>query len=109
MGYLSWRGWVRKAGVPEFGALQSLYRSELAKLRRIRRFLWWWYFVPLFVGLVTNLIAPGVAASQPTRILLGVGSGLLLCLCIAGLNHDRNRRVQERIDTLGGLKEAPAS
>jgi hypothetical protein len=110
MGCIAFRGWVRPipAGA-SFSTSLAFYGHELSRLRRMRRYLWWWYFVPLFVGLTTNLIAPGIATSQPVRILLGVGSGLLLCLCIAGLNHDRNRRVQERIDALGVLKELPAA
>jgi hypothetical protein len=110
MSCIAIQGWVRPIPAEaSFSRSLEFYGRELGRLRHMRRYLWWWYFAPLFVGLTTNLIAPGIAASQPARILLGVGSGLLLCLCIAGLNHDRNRRVQERIDALGVIKELPAA
>jgi len=102
--YIAVRGWVR---LPPAGPLLvAQYQRELVRMRQIRQYLWWWYFVPLFVGLFTNLIAPGVLTSDMTRILLGAGSGILLCLCIAGLNHDRSRKVQEKVDALSAVRAA---
>lgn len=98
-------GWVRDMPrQPASGPLLSQYQRELSRLRHIRQYLWWWYLVPMFVGITTNLIAPGISASDATRILAGGGACLLLGLCIAGLNHDRGRRVQEKIDGLEQLR-----
>jgi hypothetical protein len=100
--YIALRGWVRSA--PSGGGLSQHYGRELTRLREIRQYLWWWYFVPLFVGLFTNLIVPGVGASEPIRILLGAGAGIVLFICIAGLNLERGRRVKEKVEALSAMQ-----
>jgi hypothetical protein len=105
MSWIAIRGWVRRMPV-DAGRDRLLlqYQRELTRMRQIRQYLWWWYFVPLFVGLLTNLILPGIGAADPARILPGIGAGLLLGFCIAGLNHDRSRKVREKVDTLSRMR-----
>ena len=99
MAWIAARGWVRPAPSGETAGerLSLHYGRELTRLRHIRQYLWWWYFVPLFVGLFTNLILPGIGASDPTRILLGVGAGIVLIICIAGFNQEQGRRVKQKV------------
>jgi hypothetical protein len=58
------------------------------------------------VGLFTNLILPGVGASDPVRILLGAGAAIALFICIAGFNHEQGRKVKEKVDALSATEAA---
>jgi hypothetical protein len=102
--YLVARGSVRRlpAGIA-LTPLLALYRAELDRQRSLSHSLWWWYFVPLFAGLAINLIVPGIATRQPLPTLAGSSAVLLLFFFIAKLNHDRNRRLGERIAFLDRL------
>jgi hypothetical protein len=88
-----------------FTASRSLYMRELARQHRLRRFMWWWYFVPLFLGLTIHLVVHGIGTDQPLLSLLGVVVALLLGSCIARLNRDRGRNVQEKIRALASSGE----
>ena len=99
--FLATEGWA-KALPPDArnGGLRALYRDELARQNRVRRAMWWIWFVPLFAGLITNLLMKGVQTSDPLRILLGLGSAALLAACIVGLNRDRSQGVVRKIAIL---------
>ena len=88
-----------------FTSLQLLYMRELARQHRVRRFMWWWYFVPLFLGLTIHLVLHGIRSEQPLLSLLGIVVALLLGSCITRLNRDRGRSVQEKIGALASLGE----
>jgi hypothetical protein len=88
-----------------FTSLQLLYMRELARQHRVRRFMWWWYFVPLFLGLTIHLVLHGIRTEQPLLSLLGVVVDLVLGSCITRLNRDRGRSVQEKIGALASLGE----
>jgi hypothetical protein len=88
-----------------FTSSQWLYVRELARQHRLRRFMWWWYFVPLFLGLTIHLVVHGIRTDQPLLSLLGVVVALLLGSCIASLNRDRGRNVQEKVRALASLGE----
>jgi hypothetical protein len=88
-----------------FTSLQLLYIRELARQHRVRRFMWWWYFVPLFLGLTIHLVLHGIRSEQPLLSLLGVVVALVLGSCITRLNRDRGRSVQEKIGALASLGE----
>jgi hypothetical protein len=107
--YIALRGWVRPAPSGEGVAdskLSHRYGRELMRLRIMRQYLWWWYLTPLFVGLFTNLIGPGIGASDPTRILLGAGACIVLFICIAGFNREQDRKVKEKVDALSAAEAA---
>ncbi len=106
--YLAARGAARP--VPPAGGLaplSALYRRELARQHRLRRAMWWFWFVPLFAGLVANLVLFGLARDQPLRAAAGAASFLLLALCIAALNRNRGREVRDKIASLEAMA-APA-
>jgi hypothetical protein len=106
MMFLAVRGSARRMPVGiGFASLQALYAGELARQHRLRCFMWWWYFVPLFVGLTIHLIARGMKIDQPVLSLLGVAVALLLGFCIARLNRDRGRGVHDEIRRVAAAKE----
>jgi hypothetical protein len=88
-----------------FTDLQLLYMRELARQHRVRGFMWWWYFVPLFLGLTIHLVVHGIRTEQPLLSLLGVVVALVLGSCITRLNRDRGRDVQEKFRALASLGE----
>jgi hypothetical protein len=88
-----------------FTSLQMLYMRELARQHRVRRVMWWWYFVPLFLGLTIHLVLHGIKTDQGLLSLLGIVVALLLGSCITRLNRDRGRNVQEKIRALASLDE----
>jgi hypothetical protein len=99
--FLATEGWARPLP-PEAqgGALRALYRDELARQNRVRRAMWWIWFVPLFAGLVTNLMLKGMQTADPLRVVLGLGAAALLATCIVGLNRDRSQGVVRKIAIL---------
>jgi hypothetical protein len=88
-----------------FASVRNLYKAELARQHRLRRFLWWWYFVPVFLRLGINLIKGGTHTDQLVLPLLGIPLALLLGTCIARLNRERSRKVQDTVRALSGLRE----
>jgi hypothetical protein len=88
-----------------FTSSRLLYMRELARQHRVRRFMWWWYFVPLFLGLTIHLVRHGIRTDQPLLSLLGVVVALLLGSCITRFNRDRGRDVQEKVRALASLGE----
>lgn len=81
----------------------AFYRGELVRQRGAIRFVWWWYFVPLFAGLGTNLIVPGLIAHQPAMMLGGIGCVALLGYVIGKVNKDRRRQIEDKIAVLDAL------
>jgi hypothetical protein len=105
--YLALRGWA--APVPagaELEPLRNHFSRELARQNGLRGLMWWFWFGPLFVGLVANLILFGIRMEQPLRIALGAAALLLLAGFIAKANRDRSRAVRDRIAALGAASEA---
>ncbi|HYE51297.1 MAG TPA: hypothetical protein VEB20_16990 [Azospirillaceae bacterium] len=107
--YLSVRGAARplreEAGLEEACAL---YGAELARQDRLRRVMWWFWFVPVFAGLITNFIVFGMNRGLPLRAALGAGAVLLLGWFIARVNRDRRRAVEGRVEALSALPGAAA-
>jgi hypothetical protein len=87
----------------ELPDIASFYRSELERQRRAIRFVWWWYFVPLYAGLVTNLITPGLRDNRPLLTATGVGSLALLMATIAHVNRARRRQLEDKIAELSAI------
>jgi hypothetical protein len=93
----------------DFASSQLLYMRQLARQHQLRRFMWWWYFVPVFLGLTIHLVARGMKTSQPVFTMLGVVLAVLLGFCISGLNRDRGRNVKDKIGRLAAARERPPS
>lgn len=99
--FLALRGWARPLPSGADAAAQaSHYGRELARQGGLRSFMWWFWFGPLFVGLVANLVLLGVRSEQPLRIAIGAAALALLAGLIAKANSDRSRAVRERIAAL---------
>jgi hypothetical protein len=101
LGFLAIRGWA--APIPagaELEPLRSHFGRELARQNGLRGLMWWFWFGPLFVGLVANLILFGIRVEQPLRIAIGAAALLLLAGFIAKANRDRSRAVRDRIAAL---------
>jgi hypothetical protein len=52
----------------------SRYIVELERQRADAGLAWWWYFAPLFAGILFNTVAFGVAGRQPLAIAVGLGA-----------------------------------
>jgi hypothetical protein len=105
--YLALRGWAPP--IPVGAGLEPLrnhFSRELARQNGLRGFMWWFWFGPLFVGLVANLILFGIRMEQPLRIAIGAAALLLLAGFIAKANRDRGRAVRDRIAALSAISEA---
>lgn len=89
----------------DFASARASYGAELQKQRHLLRSVWWWYLLPLFAGLATNLIVPGIVQRQPLRAALGFLAFGLLAYFIARLNRTRRRRLQEKIEALASMRE----
>lgn len=101
LAYLARRGGA--AALPadaDLAATRALYRAELLRQDRLRQVMWWFWFVPLFAGLVTELLVFGITHDDPARILAGVATILLLGLCIAKINADRGTTVRRKVASL---------
>ena len=81
----------------------DLYRHALERQRRAIRFVWWWYYVPLFAGLGANLVAPGVRAGAPLPAFAGLACVAALATGIARLNRERTRQLERKSAELGLL------
>jgi hypothetical protein len=100
--YLGVNGWARSLPPgTQSGPLRSLYQQELARQNQLRRVMWWIWFVPLYMGLGTNLVLKGIETDNPMRAVLGFLLAALLSVCIAGLNRDRSSFVLKKIALLG--------
>ncbi len=101
LAYLARRGGA--ANLPadaDLAATRALYRAELVRQDKLRRVMWWFWFVPLFAGLITELLVFGITHDDPARILAGIATILLLGLCIAKINADRGTTVRRKVASL---------
>lgn len=109
LAFLAIRGWA--APIPQGADLEPLrshFSRELARQNGLRGLMWWFWFGPLFIGLVANLVLFGIRMEQPLRIAIGAAALALLAGFIIKANRDRGRAVRERIATLSGTSEAAA-
>jgi hypothetical protein len=107
LAFLALRGWA--APIPAGATLEPLrshFGRELARQNGLRGFMCWFWFGPLFVGLVANLILLGIRMDQPLRIAIGAVALLLLAGFIIKANRDRGRAVRDRIAALSAVGEA---
>ncbi len=81
------------------------YRSELDRQRRLFRFMWWWFLLPLFLGIAMQAIAPGIKSGEMLRAAFGTAAVLLLVVFVAMLNRDRAQKFQVKIAMLTELAE----
>jgi len=86
-----------------FIAAAAHYRGELDRQRRLFRFMWWWFLLPLFLGIAMQAITPGLRSGEILRTLFGTAAVLLLVVFVAMLNRDRARKFQAKIATLSKL------
>lgn len=99
--YLAVRG--RAAPMtPEMDPAESaaLYRGELQRQHRLRRVMWWLWLLPLFEGLVNNVMRLGIDQGQPQRTAAGAVAFVLLAYFIVRLNAERGIGVRHSIDAL---------
>jgi uncharacterized membrane protein YfcA len=98
--YLAIRGAAKTVdrGI-ELESLRVIYRRELSRQDGLRRIMWWFWFVPLFAGLITGVIG-GITRQEWPQIVLGCLEFLALAYFIAKLNSDRRRQVEQKIGTL---------
>lgn len=82
----------------------DFYRAELARQCRAIRFVWWWYFIPLFAGLITNLIAPGLRDSRPLLAIAGFAFAFALAATIDGVNRGRRRQLEDKITQVSAIR-----
>jgi formate hydrogenlyase subunit 4 len=83
----------------------SHYRGELERQRRLFRFMWWWFLLPLFLGIAKQAIAPGIRGGETLRAALGMAAALLLAVFVAMLNRDRARKFQAKLAMLAEFQE----
>jgi hypothetical protein len=81
------------------------YRGELDRQRRLFRFMWWWFLLPLFLGIAQQAIAPGVKSGETLRAVFGTAAVLLLVIFVTMLNRDRARKFQAKIAMLSESPE----
>lgn len=99
--YLALRGAARPAPLDAGNeTVRALYEVELKRQSRQRRLMWWFWFVPLFAGLMTNLVMYGVSKEQPLRIAGGCAAIFLLGYLIERLHRDRRHAVHAKISNL---------
>ena len=95
---------VMPAGIG-FAAALGHYRIELDRQRRLFRFMWWWFLLPLFLGIAMQAIAPSIRDGEAVRAAFGAAAVLLLATFVAMLNRDRTRKFQAKLATLAALAE----
>lgn len=81
------------------------YRGELDRQRRLFRFMWWWFLLPLFLGIAMQAIAPGIKSGETLRVMFGTAVVLLLVVFVAMLNRDRARKFQMKLAMLAEIAE----
>lgn len=85
-------------------AWTDYYRSELVRQRDALGSVWKWYLGPFVPGLVVSLV--GIALKAPPHSEMGIVAVVALCVVVFTaiwvLNRWGMRRLQRRIDELGG-------
>ena len=79
------------------------YRDELDRQRRLFRFMWWWFLLPLFLGIAMQAVVPGIKSGETLRAAFGTAAMLLLGVFVAMLNRNRARKFQAKIAILAEL------
>lgn len=101
LAYLALRGWANPLPADmDMTEQRVFYGAELTRRHRIRRFMWWFWFAPLFIGLVLNFVVRGFVRADPVLACIGLLLMALLAVCIVGLLRDRERTVQKRVASL---------
>jgi hypothetical protein len=104
--YIALMGAARAMPAPiAFKTALAHYRAELERQHRLFRFMWWWFLLPLFFGIATQAIRPGITSGETLRAGLGAAAVLLLALCIAMLSRDRTRIFRAKLATLVAVVE----
>lgn len=102
--YLALRGAARPAPLDaDSTTVRALYETELNRQSRQRRLMWWFWFVPLFAGLMTNLVMYGVSKEQPLRIAGGIAAIFLLGYLIERLHRDRRLAIHLKLNNLAAV------
>ncbi len=86
-----------------FVALVAFYRTEIARQRRLVRFIWWWYLWPLCIGVGMPLIAR--AAEHAAYVALGLACVALPVTLVAKFGQERARAFADEMDILSALEE----
>ncbi|WP_161630998.1 hypothetical protein [Niveispirillum irakense] len=104
LAYLALRGWTKaipsNASLP---AARETYQAELVRQNKIRRLMWWFWFVPLFAGLLTNLLMLGITKGDIVRLVAGMITLPMLGFFIIALNRIRTRNVAAKVAELGAI------
>jgi hypothetical protein len=97
------RGWAPRLADAGTSDLAVGYGRELQRQHRLRRVVVWWWFVPLFVGVISGLVVPALASDRLLAALSGVASIGLLAYCIDQYNEIRGQRVRSEFERLCGV------
>lgn len=92
-------------GQAAFAALVEFYRTEIARQRRLVRFIWWWYLWPLYIGVGMPFIAR--AAEHGAYVAFGLVCIALPVTLVAKFGQDRARDFAHEMDVLAALEERP--
>jgi len=106
LGYIATQGAI--ARLPEslgFAEVQMHYARELGRQRSLRRYIWWWYLVPMFAGIVVRTIMPGIVGTELVTILAGMSAVILLALLLDQLTRDRLRIFDSNLTLLREMRE----
>ncbi len=80
--------------------LLSRYIFELERQRADGGLAWWWYFAPLFAGILFNTVAFGVAQRQLPVAAAGLGVCAALATLIVKAGDRRRARLTDKIAQL---------
>jgi hypothetical protein len=97
-----WAGGDARTLPDNLSAQQSLsrYISELERQRAQGEPAWWWYFAPLFAGILFNTVAFGIAGQQPLVIAAGLAACAALSVLIVRAGTRRRVRLSDKIAQL---------
>jgi hypothetical protein len=89
---------LRKGG--DVDDLRRAFRAEMLRQHRLRSRLVWWWFAPLFMGLLSRFLLPGPTAPTLAQAAAGLVLMTLLAACIDALNRERANLVRARAERL---------